>query len=194
MINKRNITLFIPILLTLSFPVWKVPLANFLAPRGADDSAAETQNSQASSDFSMNQVKILQNQDGKKTAIIRAESALSGNNSNEFFLNQVNADILDKNDNITNVVAKSGTYNVKTEILLLDEDVVIHREEGGQVMYSDHLIYSDKDRTVVSPGTTRFVGPEFDIIGGMMEYDIQADSYRLSKRVKCVIGGLLDTD
>lgn len=194
MINKRNITLFIPILLFITFPVWKVPLANFLTPRSSGDSHNTAQHNQGSHDFSMNQVKILQNQDGKKTAIIRAESALSGDNSNEFFLNQVNADILDKNDNITNVVAKRGTYNVKTEILLLDEDVVIHREDGNQVMYSDHLIYSDKDRTVISPGTTRFVGPEFDIIGGMMEYDIKADSYRLSKRVKCVIGGLLDTD
>ncbi len=194
MLNKRNITLLIPILLVISFPIWKTPLANFLSPRGANENAAETQNDHVSNDFSMDKVKILQNQDGKKTAVIRAESAKSGGNANELFLNKVDADILDKDDNITNVVAQQGTYNVETEMLDLKKDVVIKREEGKQVMYSDHLLYSDKDRTVISPGTTRFVGPEFDIIGGMMEYDIKKDSYRLSKRVKCVIGGLLQTD
>lgn len=194
MINKRNITLFIPILLVITFPIWKVPLAKFLSPRGVDDNSAESQNTEVNHDFLMHKVKILQNQDGNKTAVIRADSAVSGDNTNEFFLTEVDADILDKNNNITNVVAKHGTYNVKTEMLVLDEDVVIVRAEDKQVMYSDHLIYSDRERTVVSPGTTRFVGPEFDIIGGMMEYDIENDNYRLSKRVKCVIGGIQETN
>lgn len=194
MINKRNITLFIPIFFAITFPIWKAPLASFLSPRGADKNSAATADNRTANDFSMNTVQILQSQDGKKSAIIRAESAKSGGNANELFLYKVNADIIGKNDRLTNVAAQEGIYNVITKILLLKKDVIIQREEGKQIMYSDRLVYSDNDGTVISPGTTRFVGPEFDIIGGRMKYDIKQDSYRLNKRVKCVIGGLLQDD
>ena len=192
MVNKRNIILFIPIFLVLTFPIWKIPVASFLSPRGGDEPEDIQGRNESSHDFAMDQVKILQNQNGKKTAIIRAKSALTGDNANEFHLESVDADLIDKDNKITNVVAETGSYNVNTEILTLRKDVVITRLEGDRTMYSQLLIYSDKERTVNSPGKVRFVGEEFNIVGGSMVYDIKTDSYQLSNRVKCVIGGFVE--
>lgn len=189
MINKRNITLFIPIFLVLTYPIWKIPVAAFLSPRGGEEPEEVQGRNETSHDFAMDHVKILQNQNGKKTAIIRAESALTGDNANEFHLETVDADLIDDDDQITNVVAEAGSYNVNTEVLTLRKNVVIKRLDGQQTMYSQLLTYSDKEQLVTSPGKTRFVGKEFDIIGGSMIYNIKTDSYRLSDRVKCVIGG-----
>lgn len=188
MINKRNITLFIPILLVLTFPVWKIPVANFLTPRGGEEPEQVRGKNETSHDFAMDQVKILQNQNGKKTAVIRAQSALTGDNANELHLETVDADLIDEDDKITNVVAETGSYNVKTEILTLRKNVVIKRLEGDQTMYSQLIVYSDKEQKVTSPGTTRFVGKDFDIVGGSMVYNVKTDSYKLSERVKCVLG------
>ena len=189
LVNKRNFTLFIPLLLVATFPIWKIPVANFLTPRGGEEPENIKNRNTASHDFAMDQVKILQNQNGKKTAVIRANSAMTGDNANEFHLEIVDADIIDKHNQITNVVAETGSYNVNTEILTLRKNVVIKRLEGKQTMYTDYLVYSDKERTVTSPGKTRFVGEAFNIVGGRMDYDIKTDSYKLSKRVNCVIGG-----
>lgn len=192
MINRRNIILFIPLFLVITFPLWKIPVASFLTPRGGGEENTVQHSGETTHDFAMEHITILQNQNGKKTATIRAARALTGTNKNEFLLELVNADILDKNNEITNIVAELGTYNMETKLLILENNVLINRVAGNQKMMTDYMIYSDADRTIKSPGRTEFIGEAFNIVGGKMDYNIETEQYVLSKRVFCVIGGFIE--
>lgn len=192
MINRRNIILFIPIFLVITFPFWKIPVANFLTPRSTGEEGKVQHHTDTTHDFSMEGVIILQNQNGKKTATIRAARALTGDNKNEFLLESVNADIMDKNNDVTNIVAEIGNYNMETKQLILEKNVLINRVSGNQKMMTEYMIYSDVDRTVKSPGRTEFIGEAFNIVGGQMDYNIETEQYVLSKRVHCVIGGFIE--
>ena len=142
--------------------------------------------------FAMEHVTIVQNQNGKKTATIRATRALTGDNKNEFLLESVNADILDKNNQVTNIIAETGNYNMETKQLILEKNVLINRVSSNQKMMTNYMIYSDVDRTIKSPGRTEFIGEAFNIVGGQMEYNIETEQYVLSKGVNCVIGGFIE--
>ncbi len=189
MINRRNIILFIPIFLFVTFPLWRIPVTKFLAPRVDNEPAGEKHQSGTTHDFEMEGVTILQNQNGKKTATIRAKVAQTGENPNEFVLEWVDADVIGDKSEVTNIIAQTGLYNVDTKLLILEKNVIIRRVEDKQTMRSDYVVYNDKKRTVVSPGKTEFIGEDFNIVGGSMNYDIKTESYRLSKRVHCIIGG-----
>ncbi len=183
--------MLIPFLCFISFPIWKIPVGKFLTPRGIETNREFKNRNESSKDFAMDHIKILQNEEGRKTAVIRAEKAVTGNNVNEFHLQRVDADFWDKKDNVVKIVAETGSYDVASEVLTLKNDVVITRVAEKQKMYTDHLVYSGKERTVASPGTTRFVGENFDVVGGRLDYDLNSGLYRLSKRVRCVIGGVI---
>lgn len=186
MLNRRNITWLIPLFLLIAFPIWKVPVTKFLTPRGGFDPETETVASQAH-DFVMEYLTIIQSQDGRKTATIRADKGQTAERKDEYLLTNVNADIINNDGETTNVVALTGTYNTISQVLILKNDVVVTRLKDNQKMFTDHLIYSDADKTVVSPDKTEFTGDAFHVIGGNMHYEIDKESYILSKRVKCVI-------
>src|SRR6056297_1453875 len=111
MITRRNALWLIPLLLILTFPLWKIPVASFLAPRGGFDSGESSKKNEGYN-FSMDGVTILQSEKGKKTATIHAASAYSGKKDNEYILQKVDADIFDENGNLTKVIADTGNYNI----------------------------------------------------------------------------------
>ncbi len=70
----RNAIWLVPLAFLVTFPLWSIPVGEFLTPRGGFDpdinkESADQQN------FTMQTVTILQNQKGKDTAVIRAANA-----------------------------------------------------------------------------------------------------------------------
>ncbi|MBU3983803.1 MAG: hypothetical protein KJ985_10115, partial [Proteobacteria bacterium] len=57
-INSRNFIWLVPFALLLTFPLWRIPLTAFLAPRGGYNPAL-AENRQNAHDFTMNTVHIL---------------------------------------------------------------------------------------------------------------------------------------
>ncbi len=185
MINRRNLIWSIPLVILITFPIWRIPAAAFFKPRGGYDPANDIKEG-ASYDFSMRHITITENQLGKRTAVIKSELARTGDRKNEYLLENVNADIFNNAGEVTNIIAQRGTYNVETEKLTLKKDVKVTRMETGDRMFTDHLIYSNGKRLVESPGKTRFVGESFNIVSGRMTYHVDDSSYNLSERVKCI--------
>jgi LPS export ABC transporter protein LptC len=185
----RNTIWLVPLLFIGSFPLWSPPLGDFLTPRGGFDPdlnkpPTDTHN------FTMETVKILQNQDGKKTALIRAEQAHTDNNDNDILIMEhVDADIFDDNDNITRILAKTGKYNIVTKTLTLRGDVVIDKTQDKQVLYTDLLHYNSEERTINCPGKTLLKSEDAEIDGGSLDYDIKTGQYVIGNRVKTTIKG-----
>jgi len=184
----RNTVWLVPLILILTFPLWRIPVGSFLTPRGNPDHTPKNQN-KSSRDFNMNSVKILQNQRGKKTALIRASSARTGENPDLLTLETVDADIFDKNGNITHIVSRTGKYNIKTKNLTLIDDVVVNKIHDKQFLYTDLLYYDSNKRTVKCPGHTKLVGENVTIDGGSLDYSMNTSRYDIGGRVYVVLKG-----
>ncbi len=186
----RNTIWIIPLFFIVTFPFWSIPVGNFLTPPG-DFDPSPTNQQPDTQNFNMDRVKILQNQKGKKTAVIRAENAHTGADPNVLIMETVNADLYDEEGNITNIVAKTGKYSTTTKILTLIDEVVVNKTRDKQVLYTDLLLYDSERRTVHCPGKTRLRGDKVEIDGGSLDYDIKSETYVIDKRVNCIIQGFI---
>jgi LPS export ABC transporter protein LptC len=184
----RNTVWLVPLILTLTFPLWRIPVASFLTPRGNFDHNLKSKNS-GTHNFNMETVKILQNQKGKKTALIRAKSAHTDEKADILTLETVEADIFDEDGNITHIVSRTGKYNIATKILTLIDDVVVNKTHDKQYLYTDLLYYDSDKRTVNCPGKTRLIGENVKIDGGSLKYSIHESEYEIGDRVHVVLGG-----
>ncbi len=184
----RNTIWLIPLILTLTFPFWRNPVGSFLTPRGGFDNKVKNQPN-AGHSFNMDSVKILQNQKGKKTALIRARSARTDKTPDLFILDTVDAEILDEDGNITYIVSNTGKYNIATKVLTLIGDVVVSRTHDKQFLYTDLLYYDNDKRTINCPGKTRLTGEDVSVDGGSLNYSITTSTYEMGGRVHVVLEG-----
>jgi LPS export ABC transporter protein LptC len=188
MITRRNSIWLVPLIFFLTFPVWRIPVAAFLAPRGGYD--PEFANRKADEhNFVINNADIIQIEKGQKTADIKAEKALTGKQPNDFILEIVDADIYGENGEKTNITARNGLYNTISRQLTLTDDVVVIREKDNFRLYTDLLNYFDDTKKVVCPGNTKAIGDGVEISGGSMSYYTRNRTYNVGGRVHTVIQG-----
>ncbi len=178
----RNQVWLIPLLLILTYPLWSIPIGKFLTPRGGVPAQTVIKKTNQHN-FRMESVKIMQNQNGKKTAMIRAKSARTGDDTDILILETVDADIFDEDGNVTHIVSKTGKYNIKTKALTLSGDVVVNKIRDKQFLYTDLLHYNSEKRTVNCPGKTKLIGENVSIDGGSFDYDINSSRYDIGGRV-----------
>jgi LPS export ABC transporter protein LptC len=186
----RNTIWLVPLLIIVTFPLWSIPIGNFLTPLGGFDNEPQDQPTD-SHNFNMDAVKILQNQHGKKTAVIRAHRAHTGEDAEIIIMELVSADLFDEEGNITNIIANTGKYSTTSKILTLTGDVVINKTRDKQFLYTDLLLYDSEQRTVSCPGKTSLEGEAVEIDGGSLDYDIKSGTYVIGHGVKCLINGFI---
>jgi LPS export ABC transporter protein LptC len=184
----RNTVWLVPLLLILTFPLWRTPVGSFLTPRGGIEHKVQSP-PPSNNSFNMENVKILQNQKGRKTALIRAQSARTDETPDLLVLETVDADLFDENGNITHIISETGKYNMATKILTLIDDVVINKTHDKQLLYTDLLYYDSVKRTVNCPGKTRLIGENVRIDGGSLDYSINSSKYEIGGRVHVVLEG-----
>ncbi len=179
---RRNAVWQIPLLLIITYPLWSIPVGNFLAPRAMNTTPATT--SQNERNFSLQGVKITLNRNGMKTAFIVSSSART-NSAEILMMEDVIAELYDKNGDITQIRARHGEYNTKIEQLVLQEDVVVHKTKDQQVLYTDTLYFNNIKQTVFCPTDTQIIANGATLNGGNFSYDIKSAVYNLGKPVRC---------
>jgi LPS export ABC transporter protein LptC len=186
-LNRRNLVWLIPVLMIATFPLWRLPLSSFLAPRGLDENSVAT-GTEKEHDFIMQKVLITQNQAGKKTAEIRARQAYTSDKPDEFVLVDIDSDLYDDQGDMVNIKADSGIYNTQTRHLILNKNVVVSRDSEKQQLFTDLLHYYDEKRIIDSPVPTRMVAERAEIRGSSLRYDIVTGQYLVGGRVYTVLG------
>ena len=186
MLHTRNLLWLIPLLLLVTLPVWRLPLASFLEPRGGYDPDFGKRDKNVHN-FIMEKVMIIQDQLGKKTAEVRAETAYTTDVPNEFELTTVDADLFGKDGGKVKINAKKGLYNTETRKLTLQQDVHVSRGGENQHLYTELLYYNDNNQTIHSPVDTRLIGNNIEINGSSLDYDIVTNQYEVGGRVYCII-------
>ncbi|MEJ2134550.1 MAG: LPS export ABC transporter periplasmic protein LptC [Desulfofustis sp.] len=186
-LNRRNLVWLIPVLMIATFPLWRLPLSSFLAPRGLDENSVAT-GTEKEHDFIMQKVLITQNQAGKKTAEIHARQAYTSDKPDEFVLVDIDSDLYDDQGDMVNIKADSGIYNTQTRHLILNKNVVVSRDSEKQQLFTDLLHYYDEKRIIDSPVPTRMVAERAEIRGSSLRYDIVTGQYLVGGRVYTVLG------
>ncbi len=185
-INSRNVIWLVPLALLLTFPLWRIPLAAFLAPRGGYDPAL-AQNQPNTHDFTMNSVHITQSHNGKTTLDLIATRAMTGNTTNEFKMEDVNATIISDQGEPTYVTARNGLFDKASSLLSLVGDVVIKKPKDKYEIYTDLLHYNDKTKIADCPRATKLIGKKVSIKGGSLKYNTLTSSYDIGGRVYCTL-------
>lgn len=188
MIQRRNYIWLVPLALMVSYPLWRLPAAAFLTPRGGYDPAYANLKSDVHN-FVMEKVTIFEHKSAKKTAVIKAEKAYSAEKPDEYVLENVDSDIFNPSGEATHIVAKRGIFNTSANLLTLSDEVVVDKQADGQRLYTDLLYYDDKKRTVHCPGKTKLVGEDVEINGSSFDYNIENGQYEIGGRVKTLING-----
>ncbi len=188
MITKRNTLWLVPLVLILTFPLWKIPVASFLAPRGGFDPQF-TKKRSAGHNFVMSSVTILHSDHNRQTAQIHAASARNSKHQNEYVLDDVNADIIDDNGYLTNITAENGEYNINHKLLKLSENVVITKEVEKFTMETDLLFYDGKRLSINCPKEANLQGDGITVKGSNLWYDMIKGTYTLGGRVLCTLQG-----
>jgi LPS export ABC transporter protein LptC len=186
MLHTRNLLWLIPLLLLATFPVWRLPLVSFLEPRGGYDPDFGKRDKNVHN-FIMEEVVIIQDQLGKKTAEVRADTAYTSEVANEFELTTVDADLFGKDGEKVKIKAQKGLYNTETRKLTLQQDVQVSRGVENQNLFTELLYYNDSNQTIHSPVKTRLTGNNLEINGSSLDYDIVTNQYKIGGRVYCII-------
>lgn len=185
--SGRNLLWLVPLILFVTFPLWKIPLGSFLAPPGGYD-AQFSQKRKLKHNFIMTGVTIIQSDEEVQTATIRAAEAKTTRRRHEYLLTDVDADIID-DDGVTNVVARTGNYNVLRKRLKLIDDVVVTNRSDNYTMKTELLYYDGVESTVYCPGETQLQGDGITIDGSSFTYDMTKGMYTVGGRVYCNLAG-----
>lgn len=188
MITRRNLLWIIPALLIFSFPLWRLPVASYLAPPETSE-GREAPGTAKAHDFTMTGVTIEQSENGKMTAIIQAVKAHTGELPDEYVLDEVNSDIFNEQGDLTNVTADTGLYNGDKKQLHLVGNVVIHSEADKFTVKTNILHYDEKKRTVYSPKETHLQGDGITIQGSSFNHNMDSGVYSVGGRVYCTLQG-----
>ncbi len=182
---RQNAIWLIPLFVIITFPLWSIPVKNFLAPPSITNEKQGKKPKQTRN-FNLQAIKITLHKNGEKTATILASSAR--NDSTEtLLLYDVDAKLYDKDNNVTKIKGKEGEYTTKRQFLTLKDNVIIEKTADQQVLYTDLLYFDNNDQTVRCPGTTKIVAPGITINSGSLHYNIETATYNLEKSVHCTI-------
>lgn len=188
MINRRNTLWLVPLALIVTFPLWKIPVADFLTPKTAE-SLENRKSAIKGYNFSMGKVTILQSEDGRETAVIHAKQAKSGKRHDEYILEEVDGDIIGDQGNRTNVKADTGTYMVSRKRLKLTGNVVIVNQADTSTLKTSLLYYHGKKRMVDCPEPTSLRGKGISVDGSSLLHDMKEGTYTVGGRVFCTLHG-----
>ena len=186
MLTRRSAVWLIPLLLVITYPLWHIPLAAFLAPRGGFD-PSYGKDEKESYNFRLKLPVIYEYKDGRQSAIIHAKAGYSTDKPDEYALEVVDADVFNLSGELTHIVAKRGVYQAVEKLLTLIDDVVIDKPVANQRLYSDLLYYDDKKQTVTCPGATRLAGEDIEVTGSTFFHDVKEGRSEMDGRVNCLI-------
>ncbi|MDR0476527.1 MAG: LPS export ABC transporter periplasmic protein LptC [Desulfobulbaceae bacterium] len=186
MLTRRNAVWLIPLALIITYPLWHIPLAAFLAPRGGFD-PSYGKDKKEGYNFRLEAPIIYEYKDGRQSAVIRAKAGYSTDKPEEYALDAVDADVFNVHGDLTHIAAQKGVFQDGVKLLTLIGDVVIDKRVSRQRLYSDLLYYDGKKQTVSCPGPTRLAGDSIVVTGTSFFYDIQAERSEVGGRVNCLI-------
>jgi LPS export ABC transporter protein LptC len=184
MITSRNLIWFIPFLIFVSFPLWRIPVSAFLAPRGGYDPTLANRKLD-NHNFTMEKVQITQSENGKISLEIVADRVYTGKTPNQIKMTAVDAIITSASNEQTFVTARKGKLDKVKSVLTLIDEVVLMKPKDKFELYSELIVYDKNSNILHSPGRTQVLGEKIDLTGKNLVFNTVTEAYDLDGRVRC---------
>jgi len=183
--NPRNLLWLVPLMLFVSSPLWKPPLASFLKPRGGfmASSPVDTENDSMQS-FIMDTITITLSTRGRVEWVVNAKQAFTGQSDKEIGMIDVDALHTGQNNDPIKITSAQGMYDMDKRHLILMDNVVIRKPAENQEMFTELLHYYDARKMAVSPGEVEIRAPDYTIEAGRLDYNLADNDYDFSNGVK----------
>ncbi|WP_310599729.1 LPS export ABC transporter periplasmic protein LptC [Desulfobulbus sp.] len=183
--NPRNLLWLLPVLLFVTSPLWRPPLAAFLAPRGGyNPKLAQPQEESPIQNFILESVAITMTSNSKEEWQIDANRAYTQGDDHEIEMEEVSAMYIGSEREPINIESRKGLYLIDKRHLVLTDHVKVVKPLRNQVMLSERLEYDDADKVLVSPGKVTILAPGMKLNAGRMDYDFSTEGFEFSDRVK----------
>jgi LPS export ABC transporter protein LptC len=184
-LKTRLIILLIPLVLVLASPLWWPLAADFLRPRG--DFAQTPVRPEEQKHFALEEVFFTQSRDGRQEWEITASRLTTiAERENELRLEKVEALLSGEGESRLLISSDHGVYNMDTLMLTLTEDVLVDMSNGHELR-TDLLRYHERERMVKTEAPVRLDGPDLEIQGKGMVYDLATGSYEVGGPVSVVL-------
>jgi LPS export ABC transporter protein LptC len=187
MIKTRNLFWFIILLLLLTYPVWRAPVAHFLEPPG-EIPGGEVQKTNHPRSLDMGGVNFSQFTGGVREWHITAAGLHAENAENDLYLEQVRAQFAGTRSTAaeslpeTTIRCGRASYEREKKLLTLQENVVVTTEDGYE-MHTALLRYLEDTRQLRADSGIRMHGRGLTVEGRELVYNIDSQYLQVTGQV-----------
>jgi LPS export ABC transporter protein LptC len=183
--KNRLLILLILLVLVLTGPLWWPLAADFLRPRVDFVETPGLRDEQKQ--FALEDVFFTQSRDGQQEWEITASQLTTiAERPNELHLEGVEALLAGDAESRLFISSDQGVYNTDTLMLTLTDDVLVDMGNDHELR-TDLLRYRERERRVETEAPVRLDGPDLEIQGQGMVYDLTTGSYSVGGPVRVVL-------
>jgi LPS export ABC transporter protein LptC len=172
-------------MVALASPLWWPVVADFLRPRGgfADNQTPPVVQYQQ---FAMEGVLFTRSTGGRQDVQITATRLTTTERENELYLEEVDALLYGDSGSPFHVTSGVGLYDTDHLTLTLEKQVRVQLANDYE-LHTDLLLYNEKAGRVVSETPVRLEGPDLEVHGQGMTYDLATGSYTVAGRLRVLL-------
>jgi LPS export ABC transporter protein LptC len=185
----RNLLWQLPLLILITYPLWRQPVEEFLRPRSAPvRTEAEISSSGGERSGRMEEVIVLQGGTAQRWKIW-ARQLRSADMKNDIRLEKVRADITgqpvgDGPETVTRIKGDQGRYFARKKRFTVSGNVEMVTADG-YMLKAEKLHFFDSGETLKAETDVEFSGDSFLIRGGSLEYDLASGNIVVEGHVQC---------
>jgi len=183
---RRNFLWIVPLVLLLSYPLWKPLAAGFLKPepKTAVHRSPALRDQTIPAGAEMDGVELEQSRDGRREWSLTAERLYRLENESRMSMENVRAlfyDAAGKTEE-TRVRSEKAKYDDGKQLLILQGKVVVQNLQGYE-MQTESLEYLGADKKIRTTSAARVEGKNIRVSGRRLLYDVATGNYRVEGNV-----------
>jgi len=139
-------------------------------------------------DLAMRTIHYTETRNGERVWSVQADSAEHDLASGQARIASIRMLIYDKRNGDVRITAQEGELDLERRQVRLRGNVVVETGKGQRLL-ADDLLFVDAKRTVSTDGPVVVVGPEFEVSGVGLHYEIDSRRLTLRKQVEAKFSG-----
>ncbi len=185
----KNLLWQLPLLILITYPLWRQPVEEFLRPRSAPvQTEAEILSSKGERSGRMEEVVVLQAGKSQRWKIL-ARQLRSADMKNDIRMEKVRAEITglpvaSGPETVTRVKGDKGRYFAQKKRFTVSGNVEMVTADG-YLLKAEKLHFFDSGKTLKAENDVEFSGDRFLIRGGSLEYDLASGNIVVAGQVQC---------
>jgi len=139
-------------------------------------------------DLTMQTIHYTETRNGERIWSVQADSAEHDLESGKARIEIIRMVVYDKRNGDIRITAQQGELDLEHRQVRLSGKVVVETGKGQRLL-ADDLLFVDAERAVSTDGPVVVVGPDFEISGVGLRYEVDSRRLTLRKQVEAKFSG-----